>query len=118
MNLTPHEHAALRTRRPAQRREREVQAAILKFLQTCGGVSAWRVNVCAVKARNTFVRFGFRGLPDIIGWTTMCMAPYCERGVKTCRTKEHLLAWFFCVEVKSDVGKLTPAQEAFRQHAE
>lgn len=79
-------------------RESQVVDACMKWLWA-HGVFCWRNNTGALRdKKNRLIRFGKVGSPDIIG-----IAPWssCHRGR------------FIGVECKSDIGKLTPHQEAF-----
>lgn len=105
----------------APRRESEIVAAILDSLKLFPGVRAWRNNTGAVtaehKGRRRFVRYGFPGGSDIIGWV--------ERNCR-CGQKGHVpcdclfccdgmprRAIFLAIEVKRPGGKLSPEQAAF-----
>ena len=48
-------------------RETELVAACIKLLRSVG-VCCWRQNVTKTMMRGRWVRFGFPGLSDIIGW--------------------------------------------------
>ena len=81
--------------------ERDIQAAILQYLAKCHKVAwAHRMNVGAVKQHNKdasarWIKFGFRGMPDIMGQLT----------------DGRLLA----IEVKKKGGKVSPEQAGFIQ---
>lgn len=102
MNVTRAQLTARLTARPRPRRERDVQAAILTWLNLQPGTMAWRNNVGAVKTGNRFVRFGFPGLPDIIGWCRHEIADGIYAAV------------FVAIEVKSASGRLRPHQAGFK----
>lgn len=84
--------------------ERDIQAAILQYLAKCHKVAwAHRMNVGAVKQHNKdgsarWIKFGFRGMPDIMGQLT----------------DGRLLA----IEVKKKGGKVSPEQAVFIQAVE
>jgi hypothetical protein len=65
---------ALHRGKPLPRPESDVVAAILAYLATVRGVIAWRQNTGAVavaateRTRRRFIRFGVKGLPDILGF--------------------------------------------------
>ena len=94
----------------SKRRESELVAEALRFLNRIPGVVAWRTNVGAVsadhKGKRRFVRFGFAGLSDIIGWKE-----------ETENVRGAIVCWarFVAIEIKTDTGKLTPHQVAFLQ---
>ena|SRR3990167_1879603 len=91
-----------------KRRESELVAEALRFLNRIPGVVAWRTNVGAVTAthqgKRRFVRFGFPGLSDIIGWRAT------DREFSIGRVR---FARFLAVELKTGTGKLTPQQVGF-----
>ena len=93
--------------KPPKRRESELVAEALRFLNRIPGVVAWRTNVGAVsadhKGKRRFVRFGFAGLSDIIGWK--------EEPREKWTGQHH--ARFLAVELKTGTGKLTPQQQGF-----
>jgi hypothetical protein len=101
------------TRPPPRRRESDLVREALRFLNRIPGVVVWRTNVGAVSAerngRQRFVRFGFPGLSDIIGWKeqeyTLNRLPTSTLGERTAR--------FLAIEVKIGVAKLTPQQQGF-----
>lgn len=84
--------------------ERDIQAAILQYLAKCHKVAwAHRMNVGVFKQRNKdgserWIRFGFRGMSDIMGQLT----------------DGRLLA----IEVKKQGGKVSAEQAAFIQAVE
>lgn len=84
----------------AGRKESEIQREILAYLALVPEVVAWRNNTGAMfgehKGKKWAVRFGKKGLPDIIGWQT-CFG----------------LACFLAIEVKRPGQKASPEQAAF-----
>ena len=105
--------------KPPKRRESELVAEALRFLNRIPGVVAWRTNVGAVsadhKGKRRFIRFGFPGLSDIIGWKTFPNMPVGEIQVTGFPAKplELPFARFLAVELKTGTGKLTPQQQGF-----
>ena len=103
------------TLRGGRRKESEIVREILRYLQTVPGVVAWRNNTGALageyQGRRRFVRFGFPGLSDIIGWRRVGdpHGEYCP----TCATGLYPHARFLAIEVKRPGGRLSVAQEAF-----
>lgn len=81
-------------RRTNQKPEAAALGEVLKALRTHSRV-AWveRMNTGAIKIDNRFVRFGFRGCPDVIGMLND--------------------GRFIGVEVKSNRGRLRPEQAMF-----
>lgn len=81
--------------------EREVLAACLSYLRM-RGIPAWRMNVGAVEAqyqgKGRFVRFGVKGMSDIIG-----IIPF--EGTR--------YGAMLAVECKGPKGRLRPEQAAF-----
>ena len=98
-------------RRPPSppRRESELVTEALRFLNRIPGVVAWRTNVGAVsadhKGKRRFVRFGFPGLSDIIGWR--------QEEVDSLPPVRRFRARFVAIEIKSARGQLTPQQQGF-----
>ena len=98
--------------RVAPRRESEIQREILTYLSLVPGVVAWRNNTGAMfgehKGKRWAVRFGRKGLPDILGF---------RRTVLGCDYNgcvEEASARFLAIEVKRDPKqKPTPEQAAF-----
>src|SRR3990167_4955078 len=90
------------------RRESDLVREALRFLNRIPGVVAWRTNVGAVsadhKGKRRFVRFGFAGLSDIIGW---------QQSTDGVHQAGPLVARFLAVELKTGTGKLTPQQQGF-----
>ena len=90
------------------RRESDLVCEALRFLNRIPGVVAWRTNVGAVsadhKGKRRFVRFGFPGLADIIGWKEEAED---VRGAIVCWAR------FVAIEIKTGTGKLTPQQQGF-----
>lgn len=105
----------------APRRESEIQRAILTYLRTVPGVVAWRQNVGTAsgehKARRWFVRYGFPGLSDILGWVDFCRFPGPERGQAraiSCAGKGmYHVPRFLAIEVKRPGGEPTAQQATF-----
>ena len=120
------------------RKESEIVRAILAYLKTVPGVVAWRNNVGAVSTGRRFVRFGFPGMSDIIGWQRMCgrckatppgrhhtvsrdilgkiIEPPFYHSEKPCRYlcgPNDDVARFFAVECKQPGKQPTPQQAAF-----
>ena len=86
--------------------EREFQRDILDAFEYDPNVFMWRRNVGAVRTERSngkkgFIRFAEAGQSDIWGIIKEHRCPFCNR----LRTGTH-----FEIEVKSDKGKLTPAQ--------
>lgn len=97
-------------------KESEIQAAILEYLKLVPGVTAWRNNTGAFvgeyKGKRRFVRFGFPGLADIIGWIGWCGAR--EGASFNCSgSKTYHTARFLAIEVKRPGAQLTRAQAVF-----
>ena len=97
---------------PPARRESEIQKAVLAHLALVPGVVAFRMNTGAFsgeyKGRRRFVRFGKRGLSDIIGWRHEDMGVddqgnWCSVSV----------ARFLAIEIKKPGKPPTPEQAAF-----
>ena len=91
--------------RIGKRKESEILKAVLQHLNLLPGVVAWRTNVGAFtgeyKGKKRFVRFGFPGLVDIIGWRSPGgLAP-------------DPIAQFLAIEVKRPGEHPTPEQQAF-----
>lgn len=78
--------------------ESTILSAILQYLAYRQGVYAWRMNVGGVKYGDQYVKFGFKGLSDIIG--------ILENGR------------FLAIEVKSKTGKQTDDQRFFQDQIE
>ena len=107
------------------RKESEILRAILDYLAVCPGVVAFRANVGAVQAeyrgKRRFVRFGVKGMPDVIGSVAWCYPQ--DRSVTLCRGHpeiEPLLhrLWVhrprpFGFEVKRPGEPLSPEQSTF-----
>lgn len=122
----------------AKRSETAIVGEILAFLRTVRGVVAWRNNVGAVTTRSAngkarHVRFGFRGMADIVGWRQLGHAKECLCGhgqvhhggdgcwatVTTARAcmcpawRPGPVAQVVCIEVKRPGQRPTPEQAAF-----
>ena len=98
--------------------------ACLDFLRRLPNVVAWRSAVGGARMRNAtgkerFVRFGPKGLPDIIGFVTQPCQPRVSYGrqVDTCHTcgGSGALGIFLAVETKAEgkASHTTPDQAAF-----
>ena len=112
MNLTARQAKDLRASRPPARSEAEVQRAILDYLRTVPGVYAFRCNSRVVRmpgagGRERLVRFGVKGLPDILGWRSEDLS----RGDPA--RPPRLLARWLGIEVKAPGREPTPEQIAF-----
>lgn len=94
-----------------QRKESEILKAVLQYLNLQSGVVAWRTNVGAFageyKGKKRFVRFGFKGLVDIIGWRHELLIDPADSPRRT-----HV-ARFLAFEVKTPGEHPTPAQQNF-----
>lgn len=98
------------------RKESEIQRAILDYLKTVPGVVAWRSNTGAFsgehKGKRRFVRFGIKGMADILGWQlwpqviTDCAHPLASSFSPT-------IPRVMAIEVKRPGGHLTLAQTDF-----
>ena len=91
------------------RSEAEITRAILEFLRTVPGVYAFRCNSRVVRmpgkgGRERLVRFGVKGLPDILGWRSRVFPGATHLGP---------IAQWLAVEVKAEHGTVAPAQQAF-----
>jgi len=100
------------------RKEREIQAAILAFLRTVPGVVAWRNNTGAVSTGHRFVRFGFRGASDIVGFTSGAVSstatvPAALSHVTVKMPPPSPIAIFLAIEVKREGHYPTAEQQAF-----
>lgn len=111
MRLTTRQASDLRAGRAPARSEAEVQRAILDYLRTVPGVYAFRCNSRVVRmpgqgGHERLVRFGVKGLPDILGWQSLggpLVQPF----------GEWRLARFLAIEVKRPGEPPSPAQLAF-----
>lgn len=72
-----------------------VQSAILDYL-AAKHVLAYRINTGAVKLENRLVRFGVKGMADILAFPTSCALP--------------AVMW---IEVKAEKGRQSPEQKSF-----
>lgn len=110
--LTPTAKGA-QLQRLGQRKESEILKAVLQHLNLLPGVVAWRTNVGAFageyKGKKRFVRFGFTGLVDIIGWKT---ETHWDRPAPPGIGKYHV-ARFLAIEVKRPGEEPTPEQANF-----
>ena len=114
---TPH----LRSATP-QRPEREILRAVLDFLALQPGVIAWRMNtgMAMLPGRGGQlqpVRFGVKGLPDVLGSVAWCWRSFVPARVD--RRCDHGLGCTgvhgprpFAFEVKRRGGQRSPAQLA------
>jgi len=99
--------------------EKTIQTAIQEFLQLqedLGRLVYQKNNTGAVRinrpgAKSSFVRFGKTGSPDFLVWLGRRML---NEQTKECYWQ---LETFF-IEVKTDVGTLSPGQEKFRDMIE
>lgn len=111
MRVTARELAAPRRRTPLPRRERDVQAAILKALRLMPGVVAWKTGGGLLPVNGRRVRMGHKGVSDIIGWKQ-------ERGEWQSTTRPLVsqyvpVARFLAIEVKAKGKQPTDEQRAF-----
>lgn len=118
MTTVPH----LRDAAPP-RKESEVQKAILDYLSHVPGVVAWRSNAGAVAAEHKgarrFVRFGFPGMSDIIGWAHWCgRLKALRHHIPAAENCDSCSARFLAIEVKAPSKMPTPAQESFLRHVQ
>ena len=109
VNLTARQAKDLRASRPPARSEAEVQRAILDYLRTVPGVYAFRCNSRVVRmpgagGRERLVRFGVKGLPDILAWRSRVFPGALHLGP---------IAQWLAVEVKRSGAKPRPEQVAF-----
>ena len=103
-------------------KERDIQRAILAFLATVPGVVAWRTNSGAAMlpghgGKGQHVRFGFKGLSDIVGWQERT---WCPHGYEMRKVGSHYgddciapIARFLAIEVKTAKTYPTAEQQAF-----
>lgn len=93
--------------------EADLQRQILEWLQL-KRVFAWRSNTGAMvaesKGKRRFVRFGMPGMADIMGMWMRSTFYQCKCG----ETAHFKHAIPLAIEVKSAKGKLSLAQESFR----
>jgi len=110
------------------RRETEIQAEILRYLTLVPGVVAWRQNTGAMfgehKGKKWAVRFGKKGVSDIIGWQSQQrVSVFTDATLDglygvTLATLVSPLARFLAIEVKNEKRIVTPEQRAFLDHVE
>jgi hypothetical protein len=98
-------------------REQDTVAAILEFLHL-HKIPAWRMNTGATKIEGRFLRFGVTGMSDIIGvWPRAQLLPIPLEpegmALRRALTPTPPIGQFICIEVKSGIGKLSVAQQAF-----
>ena len=86
--------------------EGDTVRAILDLLHA-HRIPAWRVNTGATKIGGRFLRFGVVGMADIIG-----IQPRVFTRISGPNVPEDF-GRFLAIEVKSGIGKLTPAQQGF-----
>lgn len=119
MRITAAELQAKRAGKPIPRRENEVLRAIFAYLRTQPGIVAWRTNSGISTMQNKggpirHVRFGFKGIADIIGWRVYDDQ---DGGAGPCSDVGHCtgphLARFLAVEAKGGAGELTREQRHF-----
>jgi len=77
-----------------EKTETEIQREIIDYLHS-RGIYCWRNNTGTIKVRSRYIKFGYKGSPDIIGLT--------QKGV------------FFGVEVKKSGGSMSEEQKQFRE---
>ena len=115
-SLTSRQARALGTRRasrpPRVRPEREVVREVLAYLRTIPGVTAWRCNTGMAMlpgrgGKPMPVRFGVKGMADIVGWKTEAI--YVERIGKIHRAR------FLAIECKREGQEPTVLQAQFLQ---
>ena len=95
-------------------KERDIQRAILAFLATVPGVVAWRTNSGAAMlpghgGKGQHVRFGFKGLSDIVGWHRYWATCQGGMAMPSCEG----VARFLAIEVKTAKTYPTAEQQAF-----
>lgn len=112
MRVTAAQLEAKRKGKPLPRPEREILRAILDYLATRRDVVAWRNNVGAVKEGERFIRFGMKGLPDIIGWKRLDIVVPGHPLDLTLHP-----AAFLAIEVKAHGAPIRPEQAAFLEQA-
>jgi hypothetical protein len=93
-----------------KRREQEIQRAILDLLHA-RGVLAWKAGSGAFRVqapgqRERYVRMGHAGVADIIGVFPMARQSLVDGTRST-------FGRFLAIEVKTETGAVTPAQQAF-----
>ena len=107
-------------KRPAQRRESDIQEAILDYLNRTPGCVAWKSGAASFRAsyrdrktgaiRERFVKVGRAGVSDIIGWVrTTVRIPNGPNGAPFVFTYPRWLA----IEVKRPGEKPKPHQQRF-----
>lgn len=102
----------------APRRETDIVRAILDYLALCPGVVAWRVNTGMAMLHGRGgklqpVRFGVKGMADIIGWVEVCRLCQFSPPRENCYRAFSVLPSFVALEVKTETGVVRPAQAAF-----
>lgn len=122
MRVSGAQYQALRHRRPIPRAERDVVEAVLQYLALRKDTVAWRNNVGAMTVPETLttkkrtIRFGFAGLPDIIGWCSECLNCLLLNLHGDCRQRRIARPLF--IECKSTTGRLRDRQSAFLELAQ
>jgi hypothetical protein len=125
VRITAAQFKAIGQRKPVPRAERDVLKAILAYLRLVPEVVAWRTNSGAAMMRvgkkDEFqpVRFGFKGLADIIGWRSIIRHE--SSGVDKSAAVlpglkppgEFYVAKFIAIEVKAPGKQPTREQAAF-----
>lgn len=121
----PHQRAkSPRPQGEPPRRETELVRAILDYLARCPGVVAWRMNVgmAMLPGRGGQlqpVRFGVRGMADVIGWVDHCRYPAGEpidthsNPIPCVGRGMYHVPRFLALEVKRPGRPLRPEQAAF-----
>jgi VRR-NUC domain len=97
-----------------KRKGKDIQTAILTYLDTVPSVVAWKNGTAGFhatyKGRERFVKIGKRGVADIIGWQRVgCAHPGCLAG----QDGKPPTARFLAIEVKRPGETLTAAQQHF-----
>ena len=96
-------------------RERDIQRAVLTYLNSVPGVCAWKAGAGLLPlADGRRVRMGKAGVSDVIGWFRVhrvSVQPWQRCGMQRCE-RQHIPVWF-AIECKRPGGKATPAQLDF-----
>src|SRR3990167_1152603 len=104
-----------RPRRPRPPLEREIQRAVLNYLNAVPGIYAWKAGAGLLPlADGRRVRMGRAGVSDVIGWFRVhrvSVQPWQRCGMQRCE-RQHIPVWF-AIECKRPGGKATPAQLDF-----
>lgn len=94
-----------------KRREGPLVRELVSALRAVG-CQAFRMNTGAVQENGRFVRFGLKGMSDILGAVTVPCGCGRYAGCLVCEGKGKV-AVQLAVECKSQDGKLSPHQRAF-----